>query len=82
MKTKKFSKAIVLNKRTVVNLNNTEMKDLRAGEAVHSVGTYSCPTSVVYVQTADSRLNCAREICTEWQQLDPIKYADQKFNLA
>jgi hypothetical protein len=68
MKTKRFSKTLALNKRTVVNLNKVEMKSALAGEAVHSVGNYSCPTSIVYVQTADSRINCARELCTEMQQ--------------
>jgi hypothetical protein len=75
MKTKTFSKAFALNKRTVVNLNNVEMKELRAGDLVHSLAQTNCPTSVVYVQTADSRLNCAREICSEWQALEKTNIA-------
>jgi hypothetical protein len=47
MKTKKFSKKLVLNKKTVANLENGEMKKVQGGKTVVSCPcprTEFCPT--------------------------------------
>lgn len=36
MKTKHFSKKLVLNKKTVINLNNREMDDVNGGIGINS----------------------------------------------
>lgn len=66
MKIKKFNKKLALNKETIVNLNITEMKRLQAGEAVRSVRNYTCPTSIVWVDDADSHVECDRVVCAQW----------------
>jgi hypothetical protein len=47
MKTKKFSNKLVLNKKTVANLKNGEMKEVQGGKSVPSCPcpyTDFCPT--------------------------------------
>ncbi len=42
MKTKKFNKKLVLNKKTIADLNHLQMNDVRAGEDTDGC-TQTCP---------------------------------------
>lgn len=59
MKTKNFNKRLSLNKKTVVNLNHGEMKNVQGGEPecafkiTYQVG--SCPT-VCYTMNSDKSI--------------------------
>jgi hypothetical protein len=57
MKTKKFNKKLVVNKKTVANLNINDMRSAHGG--AHTYNTYcpECPPNPSWV-------SC--EACTEW----------------
>lgn len=42
MKTKKLSKKLILNKKTVVNLNSAEMSDVNGGKVFPPISQFGC----------------------------------------
>jgi len=60
MKTKKFGKKLVINKKTVANLNNGDMSNAKGG------ATYTC-------EPCDTMLTCHRFCCeTFFCPQDPV----------
>lgn len=45
MNTKEFDKKLVLNKKTVANLNDSAMKVIKAGRTLHSFEVSLCPAT-------------------------------------
>ena len=63
MKTKKFNKRLTLNKKTVSDLNDKEMKDLHGGAGTFGSCAYTCSPCDTRFQTC---LPCPR-IQTEYE---------------
>jgi hypothetical protein len=58
MKSKQFNKKMTLNKKTVANLNNGEMREVNGGDICPHKITYqagSCPT-VCYTMNSDKSI--------------------------
>ena len=61
MKTKKFSKKLTLNKRTVSDLNGNELKKVKGG-----IPTFPIPGCPIYViETSNGGMVCACPTPTE-----------------
>jgi len=67
MKTKKFSKKLTLNKKTIADLNNGEMKNVHGGGDEQQPASYllsgcmGCPT---YPTVCDTCICTAPRLCT------------------
>jgi hypothetical protein len=61
MKTKNFQRKLVLNKKTVVNLNNNEMGVVYGG----------CDLSYLSCSTLPAKCTCT-ELCTEFDPCYPV----------
>ena len=68
MKTKKLSKKLVLNKKTVASLNNAEIKDIKGGETGLYTCQATCNTACPTCNTECSCVTCfpcSYIVCTE-----------------
>ena len=58
MKTKKFQKKLTLNKKTIVDLNNGEMKGAQGGADEPSIPPFFCPITFYNCFTVDVGNTC------------------------
>lgn len=62
MKSKTFNKKLFLNKTTIANLKNKQMKDVPGGKPMPDTdtwgGEYSCPNTLCYTHIIDYPLYC------------------------